>query len=289
MRPAFLKNRREIEGPAASLSAATGLSRLEVMHLRLAPGGRYRPAEGEEEFVFVLQGTPDLRVGDDLHRLGEGDGVAIPAIGGMSQDLINDTDDEVRLFVFGEGRREGGPQEVPTPTAMRRGGRPDHVARWPDILKDAANRYPDSDEDQGIPAPFGRRARFSRIGIHVELLKPGRRTSYPHAERDEDEFVYVVSGAVEAWTDGHTTPMTEGDFIGWEAGTGITHVILNNSGGDAVLLIGGEASRVRNQYWYPFHPERNVAAGENYWADHPLPKLGPHDGLTDALRAKGRP
>ena len=85
-------------------------------------------------------------------------------------------------------------------------------------------------------------------------------TSYPQAERDEDEFVYVASGS---------------DII---------QVVLSESDADAVLLIGGEASRMRNQYRYPFHPERNQAAGESYWADHPAPKLGPHDGLTDAPR-----
>ncbi len=89
---------------------------------------------------------------------------------------------------------------------------------------------------------FGRRARFSRIGVHLEVLKPGRRTSWPHAERDEEEFVYVVSGKVDAWNDGHITPMGEGDFIGWEAGTGITHVIINNSDEDAILIVGGEAA-----------------------------------------------
>ncbi len=286
MKPAFLRNRREVEGPRASLSAAIGMSRLKVLHLCLAPGDDAQCA-GEEEFVFVLQGSPDLQVDGHVYRLREGDGVAVPAATGVPQRLINTSDGEVRLFVFGEGRRESGAPDVrPGPAATRREGRPSHVANWRDILKDTANRYPDSDEDQGIAAPFGRRARFSRIGIHVELLKPGRRTSYPHAERDEDEIVYVVSGEVEAWTDGHTTPLTEGDFIGWEAGTGITHVVLNDSDADAVLLIGGEASRMRNQYWYPFHSERNEAAGENYWADHPVPRLGPHDGLTRALRAK---
>jgi hypothetical protein len=26
--------------------------------------------------------------------------------------------------------------------------------------------------------------------------------------------------------------------------------------------------------------------GENFWHDHPVPKLGPHDGIPDALRAR---
>ena len=37
--------------------------------------------------------------------------------------------------------------------------------------------------------------------------------------------------------------MGEGDFIGWQNGTGITHAILNNSDDDAVIIVGGERSR----------------------------------------------
>jgi len=53
-----------------------------------------------------------------------------------------------------------------------------------------------------------------------------------------------------------------------------------------VLVVGGEASRSRSRVWYPYHPHRQKEIGENYWANHPVPKLGPHDGLPDALRAK---
>jgi hypothetical protein len=43
---------------------------------------------------------------------------------------------------------------------------------------------------------------------------------------------------------------------------------------------------MKNQFWYPFHPSNNKAVGALYWADHPIPKLGPHDGLTDVLRER---
>ncbi len=144
--------------------------------------------------------------------------------------------------------------------------------------------YPGSTERHGIDAKFGRRARFSRIGVHFEVLPAGRRTSWPHAERDEEEWVYVVAGAVETWIDGHLHKMTEGDFIGYEARTGITHVTINNSGEDALLLVGAEAGRAKNQFWYPLHPHRDKEIGELFWHDHPKVKLGPHDGLPDALR-----
>ncbi|HXL99010.1 MAG TPA: cupin domain-containing protein, partial [Rhizomicrobium sp.] len=235
---------------------------------------------------------------------------------GVAHSLINNTGRDARVFVMSQAfpramkvanpldpsdailkkmdmhwadapRRKLGPNKgKPGDESGRKRGRPAFVTHWREILDDKPGRYPDSDEDQGIDARFGLKARFSRIGIHLEVLKPGRRTSWPHAERDEDEFVYVVSGDVDAWNDGYITSLGEGDFIGWRSGTGLTHAILNNSDRDAILLIGGEASRTRNQFWYPFHPKRNKEVGALYWADHPVPKLGPHDGMPDALRAR---
>ncbi len=49
-----------------------------------------------------------------------------------------------------------------------------------------------------IGAPLARKLGLGRIGIHHERLPPGRRTSYPHAESDEEEFVYVLEGYPEA-------------------------------------------------------------------------------------------
>ena len=43
---------------------------------------------------------------------------------------------------------------------------------------------------------------------------------------------------------------------------------------------------MNGQCWYPYHPSRKKEMGPNYWDDHPIPKLGPHDGLPDALRAR---
>jgi len=173
----------------------------------------------------------------------------------------------------------------PSPAGSRKKGRPPFVVNWRDILgKNVQLTYPNSKEEHGIDALLNPLTRFSRIGVHVEVLPPGRRTSWPHCERDEEEWAFVM-GNIECWLDGYLHKMSEGDFIGWESRTGLNHVLINNSDDDAVLLVGGEASRQRNQFWYPFHPHRNKEVGKEYWADHPVPKLGPHDGLPDALRA----
>jgi uncharacterized cupin superfamily protein len=331
-RPSFLKNWREIEGPAAppnapedfgfasELSDAAGIRHLRVAHLRISPGRRAYPPlamDDLEIFAFVLEGAPDLWADGHLHRLSEGQGIALNARTGMAHALINNTDADARVFVMSEAfrrnsravhpvdetyraqaetmgmlwrdppkRRLGPNGGKPGDLAGRRRGLPPYVAPWRDILDKDEGGYPNSLERHGIDARYGRRARFSRLGVHFEILPAGRRTSFPHAERDESEWVYVVAGEVETWLDGHLHTMREGDFIGYEAGTGLTHVTINNSDADALLLVGAEAPRSKNEFWYPLHPHRDKETGALFWADHPKLKLGPHDGLPDAMRAR---
>jgi uncharacterized cupin superfamily protein len=316
--PAAPQQATEDFGFASELSTFAGLNHFRVAHLRVPPGLRAYPPlamDDLEIFTFVLEGAPDLWMDGYLYRLNEGEGHALHAGTGIAHTLLNNTKKDVRVLVMSEAfrrnsravhpldgaadanlkkmnmfwadapKRKLGPNSgQPNDEAGRKRGK--HAPHWRDILEKKANRYPKSSEDQTYPARFGRRARFSRIGIHLDLLKPGRRSSYPHAERDEDEYVYVVSGQVDGWIDGYLHPMGEGDFVGFKSGTGITHTIINNSDKDALLIVGGEASRMRNQFWYPFHPSQNKAVGGLYWDDHPVPKLGPHDGMPDALRAK---
>jgi uncharacterized cupin superfamily protein len=331
-KPSFIKNWREIETPAAppgagedfgfasELATAAGIHHFRAAHLRIPPGIRAYPPlamDDLEIFAFVLEGTPDLWADGYLHRLREGQSVALTARTGLVHSLINNSASDARVFVFTESFRRNsravhplepalkeqlaksgmlwedaplrmlGPNNgKPGSQAGRRRQTPAYVVNWRDLLAKKPNRYPNSDEDQTLDARLDNHARSSRIAMRVQVMKPGRRTSWPHAERDESEFVYVVSGNVDAWNDGWITQMGEGDFIGWKNGTGITHAILNNSGGDAVIIVGGERSRFCNQYWYPFHPKYNKEIGKGYWADHPVPKLGPHDGLPDRLRQR---
>ncbi|MBV9570193.1 MAG: cupin domain-containing protein [Alphaproteobacteria bacterium] len=331
-KPSFIKNWREIEalaappnagedfGFASELSTAAGINHFRVAHLRIPPGRRAYPPlamDDLEIFAFVLEGTPDLWADGYLHRLKEGHGVTLKARTGLVHSLINNSQNDARVFVMTEAFRRNsravhpvdpiqkeylvksgmlwddaplhmlGPNNgKPGSPAGRRRYPPESVVHWRDILNKKPIRYPNSDEDQTLDARFDNQGQFSRIAMRVQLLKPGRRTSWPHAERDESEFVYVISGRLDAWNDGWITAVTEGDSVGWKNGTGITHAIINNSNEDAVFVVGGERSRFINQYWYPFHPKYNKEIGAAYWADHPVPNLGPHDGLPDALREK---
>lgn len=98
--------------------------------------------------------------------------------------------------------------------------RPDCIRHWREVEGADDSTYPDSNELFAIGAPLARKLGLGRLGIHHERLPPGRRTSYPHAESDEEEFIYVLEGYPEAWINGYLWNLEPGDSVGFPAGTG---------------------------------------------------------------------
>jgi len=145
--------------------------------------------------------------------------------------------------------------------------------------------YPQSSEPMGPVRSLGKEAGLERIGINLQRLPPGSRSSWPHAEENEEEFVYVIDGEVEAWIDGHLYRMASGDLAAFPAGTGISHCFINNGEREALLLVGGEAPKKGSRIFYPLNPSRRSdMKPSDWWEDVPRRALGPHDGLPDALR-----
>ena len=164
--------------------------------------------------------------------------------------------------------------------------RPAFIGNYRDFIEADDSHYADSDELLSIGSPVGKKLGLQKIGIHIETLLPGRRTSWPHAESGEEEFVFVISGTPHAWVDGNIFPLAAGDFVAFPSGTGIAHTFLNDSLEPVLLLVGGEADVAGAKIIYPLHPARNevVRKRGNLWEDAPTRVLGPHDGLPDALR-----
>lgn len=156
--------------------------------------------------------------------------------------------------------------------------RPPFILSTNDVAE-TADTYPNSRELLGHSRAVGRAAGLRRIGLHVVRLAPGQRTSWPHAEEKEEEFVYVLEGSVDAWIDGTLHAMKTGDLAAFPAGTGICHTFLNDGDRDAVLLVGGESTKPDNRIFYPLHPHRRAEVPEGqWWDDIPLAEQGPHDG-----------
>ncbi len=95
----------ETRAIAAALGQALGLQRLGANVETLPPGGCSALPHAhsrDEEFVFVVEGEPDLWLDGDLHRLRPGDAAAFPAGTGIAHCLINNTGEPVRFLVVGE-------------------------------------------------------------------------------------------------------------------------------------------------------------------------------------------
>lgn len=96
----------ETFGPGVCLSRKLGLTRMGIHYESLPPGKRSswpHAHSGEEEFVFVLEGTPQVWLDGHVYDLGPGDSVAFAAGSGQAHALINNTEIDVRLLVVGEG------------------------------------------------------------------------------------------------------------------------------------------------------------------------------------------
>ena len=159
--------------------------------------------------------------------------------------------------------------------------RPAFIRNWRELETADDRHYPGDDELMSIGAPLGRALGLTRIGIHHERLPPGRRTSYPHAESAEEEFVFVVQGHPDAWIDGVLHRLGPGDAVGMPAGTGICHSFLNNTAAEVRLLVVGERPKPENRIHYPMHPDHERTRPDA-WIDVPPRTLGGHDGKARA-------
>jgi uncharacterized cupin superfamily protein len=310
-------------GYYASFSLTFGFGRIAFHHQRLMPGCRTAPPHAErfeEEMVVVLEGEPTLWTDGNVMRLKRGHAAGWASGTGVAHCLINDTDKPVRLLTIGEASRHVNSCTFPTSAAVsakakasnflwedapkRKLGPHDGVPNavrgkphglkfktspcavfWQDIQGKDTNTYAGDKEKLAVGAHLSQHLGLRRVSLWMDELKPGRRTSWPHAERDEEEFVYVFEGEPDVWIDGYLYRLTAGDCVGWPSGTGQAHTVINNTDRPVRLLVGGEASRRNSGVWYPFHPKRNKELKERLWTDVPKRKMGPHDGMPDGLRA----
>ncbi len=131
-----------------------------------------------------------------------------------------------------------------------------------------------------LGAPLARQLGLTRIGIHHSRLLPGRRTSYPHAESAEEEFVFVLEGKPDVWIDGVLHRLAEGDAVSFPAGDGnLSHVHQQHAAGRAAARDRRDDER-QNRIRYPMN-EAYEATRPDRWIDWPRRALGPHDGKPD--------
>ncbi|MFT6633503.1 MAG: putative cupin superfamily protein [Bacteriovoracaceae bacterium] len=138
----------------------------------------------------------------------------------------------------------------------------------------------------GTNANFSKYFGLKKIGVHYFKIPPGLRTSRPHAESIEEEFVYIIQGEMDLWLNGKIKRMVAGDCIGFPGQTGVGHCFINNSEFDVEIFVAGDRTKEENKYRFHLEPSLKSGCGENWWEDMPEQELGSHDGLPGIFDEK---
>jgi len=86
--------------------------------------------------------------------------------------------------------------------------------------------------------PFG----LTNFGVNHTRLAPGAMTALRHAHSRQDEFVYVLEGRPTLINDAGARELAPGMCVGFKAGNGNAHHLVNRSDADVVLIEVGDRS-----------------------------------------------
>ncbi len=117
--------------------------------------------------------------------------------------------------------------------------------------------------DSGYPEPYrsrvlprekrqlGKALGLQQFGVNLTTLPPGKESSMRHWHTREEEFVYVLEGAVVLVTDAGEQLLRAGCCAGFPAGSGDGHQLVNRSDRPAVYLEVGTRDDDADEVHYP--------------------------------------
>ncbi|MGS0680947.1 cupin domain-containing protein [Shewanella sp. 125m-7] len=100
---------------------------------------------------------------------------------------------------------------------------------------------------------IGDTAGGEKIGVTMERLAPGKSSAVAHYHTKEEEHIYAMHGEATLYIDGEPHPFTQGEYICFNADTGISHKLVNHSEQEFVFLVVGN----RDIHDVVVYPENN--------------------------------
>jgi uncharacterized cupin superfamily protein len=149
-----------------------------------------------------------------------------------------------------------------------------------DDIPEREGRYPApfDKERVGFFRDLGRAAGTVNLGLSLDRLPPGERSSFTHAHSHEEELVYVLEGEccvriIESGKDAREVPLRAGHVVSFVAGTRIAHCFVNRGTRDCLMLTIGERKRGVDRGFYAEDEEYDAFFArehpERYWAEPP--------------------
>jgi len=298
----------------ADIGRKLNFQRLAIHHITLPQQCRTSSPHAEsleEEFIYVLKGQPHVWINGYVYQLDVGHAVGFPAGTGIAHTFINNSGSEVELLVLGERTKKENlcsfpvnPEleatmeiwwhDAPTHTLGPHNGLPGVVQQneigstppkctvfCPGKERGAPFHYPGDNETFGEGFRISDEVGLKALGVWYEILPPGRRSAFPHAHTHEEEFIYVLQGNPTVWMNGYVRELEPGMFVAFPPGTGISHVVINDTN-DPVMYLGvGEAQEFPDEkIIYPMNPLRELECQRKgwHWSDVAKHEFGSHSG-----------
>jgi uncharacterized cupin superfamily protein len=109
--------------------------------------------------------------------------------------------------------------------------------------------------------PFG----LTNFGVNHTRLAPGAESALRHTHSRQDELVYVLEGRPTLVTAAGALELAPGVCVGFKAGDGDAHHIVNRTDADVVLLEVGDRS-AGDEVVYPDDDIQAVYGPDGKWA-----------------------
>ena len=116
----------------------------------------------------------------------------------------------------------------------------------------SADEAPARTKASNYPEPFasqmaGRRKQplgdlfgLTNFGVNLTKLAPNAVSALRHAHTKQDEFVYILQGHPTPHTDEGRTKLSPGMCVGFKAGTGNGHQLINETEEEVIYLEVGD-------------------------------------------------
>ncbi|HGF5100126.1 TPA: cupin domain-containing protein [Vibrio parahaemolyticus] len=81
---------------------------------------------------------------------------------------------------------------------------------------------------------------LENFGVNLTTMAPNSTSALKHHHSKQDEFIYIISGPPTLVYGDEKFQMVAGDCMGFKAGSGIGHQLLNNTSNEVVYIEVGD-------------------------------------------------
>ena len=260
----------------------------------------------DEEFIYIVKGRPHVWINGFIYQLEEKMSVGFKSGTGVSHSVINNTMESIEIIVIGERTKKENKCAFPanpelesehkeiwwTDYPKQRLGPHDgavgnlnylkpvgdlaYIKSIENLRRSSSFSYPEDIETFGNGIRLSDLVDLVKLGVWHEILKPEKRSAWPHAHKIEEEMAIVLAGTADVWINGYIYNLKKGDGIFFKPDTNFAHVLINNSTDDFEYIGLGEAMLEEGQkdlIHYPLHETRNEQCRQNNWYWENIPKI----------------